>query len=50
MMIGSAPISTGLQVVLDGDKGSSLQGDSSDRLIPVGLEVLDLEATHFGLL
>ena len=58
-MIETGPISAGLQVILDSDEGLSLKGDSSEflsltndiynGLVPVGLEILNLQATHFGL-
>ena len=53
------PVPVGLQVVLDGDEGLGLQGDApeflaladhvNDGLVPVGLEIPDLEAADFGL-
>ena len=58
-MIGIGPIPGGLQVILDGDEGLSLQGDApeflaltddvNDGLVPVGLEIPDFQAADFGL-
>jgi hypothetical protein len=55
--IGSIP--GGLQVVLYGDQGFTVQGDSSELipladdidngLVAVGLEITDLEAAYLGL-
>ncbi len=52
------PIPGGFQVILDGEKSLGLEGDApeffpltddiNDCLIPVGLEILDLQAAYFG--
>jgi hypothetical protein len=53
------PILGSFQVILDGEKGLGLEGDApeslpftddiNDSLIPVGLEITDLQAANFGL-
>src|SRR5208337_1954371 len=58
-MIRAGPITAGLQIILDGEEGPGLQRDASeslpladninDSLVPVGLKILDLQATNFGL-
>ena len=58
-MIGAGPIPGSLQVIFDGEEGLGLQGDTpeflafsdnvNDSLISIGLEILNLQATHFGL-
>ena len=58
-MIRAAPITTGLQIILDGEEGLGLQGDTpeslpftddvNDSLIPVGLEILDLQVANLSL-
>ena len=57
-MIRAGSITTGLQIILDGEKSLDLEGnapeslslpnDIDDSLVPVGLEILDLEAANFG--
>ena len=52
------PISGGFQVILDCEKSLGLEGDApeslpftediNDCLIPVGLEILDLQTANFG--
>ena len=58
-MIRGRPVPGSLQIVFNGKQGPRVQGDSSellsladninDGLVPVGLEIADLEATDFGL-
>jgi len=58
-MIQVLPIPGSLQIVFDGKEGPAVQGDSSellpladdinDGLIPVGLEIANLESAKFGL-
>ena len=53
------PVPGGFQVVVDGKQGPGVQGDApellsladhiNDGLIPVSLEVSDLEVTDFSL-
>ena len=58
-MIRAGPITAGLQIILDGEEGLGLQGDTPESLplsndidnslIPVGLEIPDLQAAYFRL-
>ena len=53
------PIPCGLEIILDGKEGLGLEWDApeplpftddiDDSLVPVGLEILDLETTDLGL-
>ena len=58
-MNGLCSISGSLVIILDGEKGLGLERDApeslpladhiNDCLVPVGLEILDLQAANFGL-
>ena len=57
-MIWIGPVTTGLQIILYSDKGLRFQWDASellaladhvdDCLVPVGLEIPNLQPTDFG--